>query len=258
MKLHELSDNKGARKERIRVGRGIGSGKGKTGGRGVKGQKSRSGVGGIRAFEGGQMPLYMRLPKRGFNKPNRLKFVEINIGRLQQAVDAGKLDAGKAVTIAALVNAGVARRELDGLRILGVGELTAKLNVEAVHVTASAKAAIEKAGGSVSIVDTKAKAATGGSDDAGGFFDEIDLIVLIDGIGPKTAKALAAEGVEKLTQLVALSDDKRVALFEKLSVATQAETEEWVVQAEEIISGKPPRSKVDQDLVAKLRKKAKK
>ena len=123
MKLNELSDNKGARKNRIRVGRGIGSGKGKTGGRGVKGQKSRSGVSGIRAYEGGQMPLYMRLPKRGFNKPNRSAFVEVNIGRIQAAVDAGKLDAGKTIDAAALVESGVLRRSRDGIRLLGVGEL---------------------------------------------------------------------------------------------------------------------------------------
>ncbi|MEL6213948.1 MAG: 50S ribosomal protein L15, partial [Pseudomonadota bacterium] len=125
MKLNELKDNQGARKTRTRVGRGIGSGKGKTGGRGVKGQKSRSGVA-ISAYEGGQMPLYMRLPKRGFNKPNRLKFAEVNVGRLQQAVDAGKLDAGAKVDAAALVASGVVRRALDGVRLLGVGDLSAK------------------------------------------------------------------------------------------------------------------------------------
>ena len=133
MKLNELSDNKGARKKRIRVGRGIGSGKGKTGGRGVKGQKSRSGVSGIRAYEGGQMPLYMRLPKRGFNKHKPAKYAEVNVGRLQAAVDAGKIDAGKTIDAAALVEAGVVRRALDGVRLLGVGELTAKLNIEVVR-----------------------------------------------------------------------------------------------------------------------------
>ncbi|MEO0400476.1 MAG: 50S ribosomal protein L15 [Pseudomonadota bacterium] len=151
MKLHELSDNPGARKERKRIGRGIGSGKGKTGGRGVKGQKSRSGVSGIRAFEGGQMPLYMRLPKRGFNKPNRLKFVEVNVGRLQTAIDAGKVDAGKPVDAAALLEAGVIRRVLDGVRLLGVGELSAKVDVTVAHASAGAKAAVEKAGGSVTV-----------------------------------------------------------------------------------------------------------
>lgn len=151
MKLNELSDNKGARKKRIRVGRGIGSGKGKTGGRGVKGQKSRSGVSGIRAYEGGQMPLYMRLPKRGFNKHKPAKYAEVNVGRLQAAVDAGKIDAGKTIDAAALVEAGVVRRALDGVRLLGVGELTAKLNIEVVHASAGAKAAVEKAGGSVTV-----------------------------------------------------------------------------------------------------------
>ena len=155
MKLNELSDNKGARKQRMRVGRGIGSGKGKTGGRGVKGQKSRSGVSGIRAYEGGQMPLYMRLPKRGFNKPNRQKFVEVNIGRLQTAVDAGQIDAGKTVDAAALVEAGVVRRAHNGIRLLGNGELKAKLNLVVAHASAGAKAAVEKAGGSVALQGEK-------------------------------------------------------------------------------------------------------
>ncbi|MEO1242216.1 MAG: 50S ribosomal protein L15 [Pseudomonadota bacterium] len=155
MKLNELSDNKGARKNRMRVGRGIGSGKGKTGGRGVKGQKSRSGVTGIRAYEGGQMPLYMRLPKRGFNKPNRQKFVEVNIGRLQTAVDAGKLDASKKVDAEALVEAGVVRRAQDGVRLLGNGKLEAKLDLVVAHASAGAKAAVEKAGGSVAVQGEK-------------------------------------------------------------------------------------------------------
>ncbi len=155
MKLNELSDNKGARKQRMRVGRGIGSGKGKTGGRGVKGQKSRSGVSGIRAYEGGQMPLYMRLPKRGFNKPNRQKFVEVNVGRLQTAVDAGQIDAGKTVDAAVLVEAGVVRRAHSGIRLLGNGELKAKLNLVVAHASAGAKAAVEKAGGSVALQGEK-------------------------------------------------------------------------------------------------------
>jgi large subunit ribosomal protein L15 len=155
MKLNELSDNKGARKNRTRVGRGIGSGKGKTGGRGVKGQKSRSGVSGIRAYEGGQMPLYMRLPKRGFNKPNRSKYAEVNIGRVQAAIDAGKLDASATITAASLVEAGVLRRTLDGVRLLGVGEIKTKLAFEVAHVSAGAKAAVEKAGGSVTVLEAK-------------------------------------------------------------------------------------------------------
>lgn len=151
MKLNELSDNKGARKKRTRIGRGIGSGKGKTGGRGVKGQKSRSGVSGIRAYEGGQMPLYMRLPKRGFNKHNAAKYAEVNVGRLQAAIDAGKLDAGKTIDAAALVEAGVVRRAHDGVRLLGVGELKSKVTIEVVHASAGAKAAVEKAGGAVTV-----------------------------------------------------------------------------------------------------------
>lgn len=149
MKLNELSDNKGARKKRMRVGRGIGSGKGKTAGRGVKGQKARSGVTGIRAYEGGQMPLYMRLPKRGFNKPNRKAFVEVNIGRIQSAIDEGKLNPANKVDAGALVEAGILRRARDGVRLLGAGELSAKIEIEVAHATAGARAAVEKAGGSV-------------------------------------------------------------------------------------------------------------
>ncbi len=151
MKLNELRDNAGARKSRIRVGRGIASGKGKTGGRGVKGQKSRSGVA-IKGFEGGQMPIHMRLPKRGFNKPNRLKLNGVNLGRLQQALDAGKLDAKAAVTAASLKAAGVIRRELDGVRILGHGELKTKLDFEVLGITASAKEAVEKLGGKITLL----------------------------------------------------------------------------------------------------------
>ena len=131
MKLNELSDNPGARKARIRVGRGIGSSKGKTSGRGVKGQTSRSGVA-IKGFEGGQMPIHMRLPKRGFKKPGRKIFNEVSLGRLQTAIDAGKLDASKTVTAEALCEAGVIRRVKDGVRLLGGGELT-------THVEAAKK-----------------------------------------------------------------------------------------------------------------------
>ncbi|MEM6413556.1 MAG: 50S ribosomal protein L15 [Pseudomonadota bacterium] len=157
MRLNELADNPGSRKTRKRIGRGIGSGKGKTGGRGVKGQKSRSGVSGIRAFEGGQMPLYMRLPKRGFNKPNRARYVEVNIGRLQQAIDGKKIDPKTAIDSAALLKAGVIRRALDGLRLLGTGEITASVNITVAHASATAKAAVEKAGGTVSILKAKSE-----------------------------------------------------------------------------------------------------
>lgn len=150
MKLNELADNEGARKGRMRVGRGIGSGKGKTGGRGVKGQKSRTGVA-IKGFEGGQMPLYRRLPKRGFNNASRQDFVEVNIGRLQKAVDAKKLDASKPVDGEALVAAGVIRRVRDGVRLLAKGELNAKLDMHVAGASKSAIEAVEKAGGSVTL-----------------------------------------------------------------------------------------------------------
>lgn len=149
MKLNEISDNKGARYKFKRVGRGIGSGKGKTAGRGVKGQLARSGVKGIRQFEGGQMPLHMRMPKRGFNKPNRAKYAEINVGRLQTAIDAGALDAKSKIDAAVLIAAGVLRRAHDGVRLLGVGELKSKITIEVAYATAGARQAVEKAGGSV-------------------------------------------------------------------------------------------------------------
>ena len=145
-KLNEIRDNEGAHKKRMRVGRGPGSGKGKTAGRGVKGQKSRSGVA-IAGFEGGQMPLHMRMPKRGFNNPFAKTFAEVNFWRLEQAIAAGKLDAKKPIDAAALINAGVIRREKDGVRLLGQGELTSKLDITVYSASKSAVAAVEKAGG---------------------------------------------------------------------------------------------------------------
>lgn len=149
MNLNELCDNAGARKSKIRVGRGIGSGKGKTGGRGQKGQKSREGVS-IAGFEGGQMPLHMRLPKRGFNNIFAKDYAEVNLGAIQKAVDAGKL-TGADIDHAALKAAGLARGGKDGVRVLGKGELTAALNFTVAGVSAGAREAIEKAGGSVTI-----------------------------------------------------------------------------------------------------------
>lgn len=154
MRLNQLSDKAGATKLRTRVGRGIGSGKGKTGGRGVKGQKSRSGVS-IKGFEGGQMPLHMRLPKRGFNKPNRKQWAEVNLGRLQKAIDAGKLDAKKAIDAAALIEAGVLRRELDGVRLLAKGELKTKVEITVAGASKAALEAVEKAGGKVNLPAAK-------------------------------------------------------------------------------------------------------
>lgn len=147
-KLNELHDNPGSTKGRMRVGRGPGSGKGKTAGRGVKGQKSRTGVS-LLGFEGGQMPLYMRMPKRGFNNPFALKLAEVNLWRLQDAIDAGKLDAKADIDAAALIAAGVIRRELDGVRLLGEGELKAKLNLKVWSASSGAIKAVEAAGGSV-------------------------------------------------------------------------------------------------------------
>ena len=148
MKLNEIRDNEGAHKKRMRVGRGPGSGKGKTAGRGVKGQKSRSGVA-IGGFEGGQMPLYMRMPKRGFNNPNALKLAEVNLWRLQDAIDAKKLDIKGDIKGDALVAAGVIRRVKDGVRLLGTGEIKSKLSLVVWSATAGAVKAIEAAGGSV-------------------------------------------------------------------------------------------------------------
>ncbi len=154
MRLNEINDNEGARKRRVRIGRGIGSGVGKTGGRGGKGQTARSGVA-IGGFEGGQMPLHRRLPKRGFNKFRPKDFNEINVGTLQKAVEEGKLKAGQSVDVATLIEAGILRRPKDGLRVLGTGELKSKLTVTANGASASAKAAIQNAGGSLKIIEVK-------------------------------------------------------------------------------------------------------
>ena len=150
MRLNQLRDNDGAAKERTRVGRGIGSGKGKTGGRGVKGQKSRSGVA-IKGFEGGQMPLHMRLPKRGFNKPNRKQWAEVNLGRLEKAIAAGQIDAKKSIDADVLIAAGLVRRQLDGIRLLAKGELKSKVDVTVAGASKAAIEAVEKAGGKVTL-----------------------------------------------------------------------------------------------------------
>ena len=151
MKLNELRDNNGARKSRMRVGRGIGSGKGKTGGRGQKGQKSREGVS-IAGFEGGQMPLHMRLPKRGFNNIFAKDFAEVNLGAIQKALDAGTIDADATVDHAALKAAGLARGGKDGVRLLGKGEFSAKLSFVVSGVSAGARVAVEAAGGLVEVL----------------------------------------------------------------------------------------------------------
>lgn len=158
MKLNELKDNDGATKRRMRVGRGPGSGKGKTGGRGIKGQKSRSGVA-INAYEGGQMPLYQRLPKRGFSKPNQKKFAVVNLGLIQKFVDLKKLDVKAEITEDALVASGLVRRKLDGIRVLAKGEISAKLKLSVTGASKSAIAAVEKAGGTLTVTVSPAAAA---------------------------------------------------------------------------------------------------
>ncbi len=150
MQLNQLRDNPGARKSRIRVGRGIGSGKGKTAGRGHKGQKSRSGVA-IKGFEGGQMPFYRRVPKRGFTNIFRVEKAVVNLGRLQTAIDAGKLDVAKPVTIVEMAQAGLVRTSDKAVRLLGNGELSAKVHITVNGASKSAAAAVEKAGGSVTV-----------------------------------------------------------------------------------------------------------
>jgi large subunit ribosomal protein L15 len=150
MKLHELRDNPGATKTKKRIGRGPGSGKGKTAGRGIKGQKSRSGVA-INGYEGGQMPLYQRLPKRGFNKPNRKQYAVVNLGLIQKFVEAGKLDASAEITEDALIASGLVRRKLDGVRILAKGDITTKVTLTVTGASKSAIDAVEKAGGSLTV-----------------------------------------------------------------------------------------------------------
>jgi len=158
MKLHELRDNEGAARKKKRVARGPGSGKGKTAGRGIKGQKSRSGVA-LNGYEGGQMPLYRRLPKRGFTKPNRLEFAVVNLGLIQKFIDAGKLDATAEITEDALIEAGVTRRKRDGIRVLAKGEITAKVNLVVTGASATAIEAVEKAGGSLKVAEKAVEAA---------------------------------------------------------------------------------------------------
>ena len=161
MKLNELRDNDGATKKAKRVGRGVGSGTGKTAGRGMNGQKSRSGVA-INGFEGGQMPLYQRLPKRGFNKPNRKAYAVINLGLIQKFIDDKKIDAKKDITEDVLIDSGLVRRKRDGIRVLAKGEFSAKATISVTGASKSAVAAVEKAGGSLNV--TTAPESDGGTE----------------------------------------------------------------------------------------------
>lgn len=158
MRLNELSDNPGATKPRKRAGRGPGSGIGKTGGRGMKGQKSRSGVA-IKGFEGGQMPLHRRLPKRGFNNINAKRYAVTNLGAIQGFIDAGKLDVSAKIDEAALLASGLIRRTRDGVRVLGRGEITSKVEIEVTGASKSAISAVEAAGGSLTVTSVTAEAA---------------------------------------------------------------------------------------------------
>jgi large subunit ribosomal protein L15 len=160
MKLNEIRDNEGAHKRFKRLGRGSGSGKGKTSGKGVKGQKARTGHHGMFGFEGGQMPLHMRIPKRGFNNIFAREFAEVNIGALQKAVESGKLKAGATLNADTLATLGLARRERDGVRLLGKGDLKTQLNLEVAYASGSAIEAVKKAGGTVKVIGVKAKHVT--------------------------------------------------------------------------------------------------
>lgn len=162
MKLNEIADNPGATRNRKRVGRGIGSGLGKTAGRGGKGQTARKG-GAKAGFEGGQMPIYRRLPKRGFNKPNKVDYNEVNLGAVQTAIDAKRLDGKAPVTVESLLAAGVISRPMGGVRLLAKGELKSKLAFEVFYATKSAVAAVEKAGGTVKILRPAPEAAAAGA-----------------------------------------------------------------------------------------------
>ncbi|MBQ3117388.1 MAG: 50S ribosomal protein L15 [Alphaproteobacteria bacterium] len=155
MKLNQIRDNKGARKQSMRVSRGVGSGKGRTGGRGFKGQKSRTGVS-IKGFEGGQMPVYRRLPKRGFNNAFRLSFVEINLGTIQKAIDANVLDAAQEINGISLMEAGLIKHVKDGVRLLGTGTLTSKVTIRVAGASKAAQAAVEKVGGQLILEPKKA------------------------------------------------------------------------------------------------------
>ncbi|HFB54401.1 MAG TPA: 50S ribosomal protein L15 [Hellea balneolensis] len=269
MRLNELSDNPGATKPRKRIGRGVGSGKGKTAGRGVKGQKSRSGVS-INGYEGGQMPIYMRLPKRGFNKPNRKKFAELSIRRLQQALDAGVLDIKKDIDAAALVAAGVIRRAHDGVRLIGAGDLKSAVNLKVAGATAGATKIVEKAKGSVTIVEGKpvkadekpapkkaaekkaapkkvaekkapAKAApkkAAPKKAAPKKAAEADDLTKISGIGPVFAKRLAQEGITTYLQVTKLTAKRIAELDEKLDLKNNITNDDWPGQAKALMAAK--------------------
>lgn len=270
MKLNEIADNAGAKKDRKRIGRGLGSGKGKTGGRGGKGQTARKG-GAKAGFEGGQMPIYRRLPKRGFNKPNEVPYNEVTLARVAEAVEAKKIDVKAPVTGAALYAAGVITKlESGGVRLIGNTEMKSKISFEVFYASKGAVASVEKAGGSVKISRTEkvetpgaaaakaaaapkaaapVKAAAPAKAPAPAKVAEVkfvDDVSLIDGIGPKITKQLAEAGVTTLKQIAEMDAAAMAALDEKLELKGRSLRDEWVVQAQELVAGKPPRAKIDQ------------
>lgn len=271
MRLNELADNPGATKNRLRVGRGVGSGKGKTAGRGVKGQKSRSGVT-IGGYEGGQMPIYMRLPKRGFNKPNRLKYAELSIRRLNQAIEAGVLPKGD-IDAAALCAAGVIRRPLDGVRLIGGGKLSGKVALTVRGATPGAIKIVEAAGGTVNVVDgkpakaektdvaPKAKKATAPKPapkpapapkleeapepakkapvkkaPAKKKSDEKDDLTKISGIGPVFSKRLNGEGIITYADVAGLTRARIDELDKKLDLKNNIDNDDWPGQAKALMA----------------------
>lgn len=229
MRLNELSDNPGATKTRKRVGRGIGSGKGKTAGRGVKGQKSRSGVS-INGFEGGQMPIHMRLPKRGFNKPNRKRYAELSIVNLERAIQSGKIKTGDKLDAEALVRAGVIRRSHDGVRIIGNGDLSQALDLHVASATKGAQAIVEGAKGSITVVEGKPERVT---------LDAVDSV----------AKA-AKKAVKKTTKTA----KKAVAAAASVAETAAEAVAETVADVAEPAKKAPAKKSVDKtDYLAKTR-----
>jgi len=277
MRLNELSDNPGATKARLRVGRGVGSGKGKTAGRGVKGQKSRSGVT-IGGFEGGQMPIYMRLPKRGFNKPNRKRWAELSIANVNRAIESGKLDAKTNYDVAALVEAGVIRRAKDGVRLIGSGKVSKGVKLTVSGATPGAIKAVEAAKGTVTVLDEtvtyrakgvkadksgktakadkkpapkaekpvkpapKAKAAPkaekASAKKAPAKKDAADDLTKISGIGPVFAKRLAEEGITTYAQVAKLTKKRIAELDEKLDLKNNIDNDDWPGQAKALMADK--------------------
>lgn len=278
MRLNELRDNPGAITTKKRVGRGIGSGKGKTAGRGHKGQKSRSGVS-IKGFEGGQMPIHMRLPKRGFNRPKRARWAELNVGRLQRAIDAGKLDAKGEIDAERMQAAGLIRAGRDGVRLLGGGELKTKLQLVVTYASPAASKAVESAGGKI-IIQAPVSPGTGDANtkkadqetpvkksstaNAGSKpeskakpqakSDIIDDIALIGGVGPALKKKLTEAGLAGLADIAGMNAKQVQEIDESLGLKGRIEREEWVAQAKELLAGKPPRAKVDQVAKSKAKK----